>query len=244
VTSDSARGASSLVAAVRSALVLNRMNPDEASGWGIGDEERRRFFRVYDDKNNRAPPADKSDWFKLVSVDLGNGSNGPGDNIGVVVPWAPPEALEGITREHLLKVQHLIEEKGDVRENSQATRWVGKLIGEVLGLNPRDPKERKTINSAIRSWLSGGALIEVVRPDNNGDERKFIEVGEWATDGPIIKQSAPSKTEVREGAEGAGAKPQSAPAPPYYRGAGVREGSEPPAGAGQARRGEGQPYVG
>ncbi len=51
-------------------------------------EDRRRFFRAYDDKNNRTPPADKSDWYQLASVDLGNGLNGGhGDSLPVVLPW-------------------------------------------------------------------------------------------------------------------------------------------------------------
>ena len=46
------------------------------------DERRRRFFRVYDDKNNRAPPSDSSDWYQMISVDLGNGAIAPNKSGG------------------------------------------------------------------------------------------------------------------------------------------------------------------
>ncbi len=87
VTALSGRGAVALINACRSVLVLNRMSEDEAKRYGIEEEKRRRYFRTYDDKNNRAPPSDASDWFTMASVSLGNGENDEGDNMGVVIPW-------------------------------------------------------------------------------------------------------------------------------------------------------------
>lgn len=86
VTAMSARGAVALINAVRSALVINRMDDDEANRLGIPLDERRRYVRVQDDKHNRAP-ADKADWYRLASVDLCNGPlNGAGDSIAVAEP--------------------------------------------------------------------------------------------------------------------------------------------------------------
>ncbi len=51
-------------------------------------ENHRLYFRTYNDKANLQPPADKSDWFKLESVSLGNGPLGAaGDSVGVVIQW-------------------------------------------------------------------------------------------------------------------------------------------------------------
>ena len=51
--------------------VVNRMSKEEGEKAGV--ENHRLYFRTYNDKANLAPPADKSDWFELKSVDLGNG---------------------------------------------------------------------------------------------------------------------------------------------------------------------------
>ncbi|WIA57807.1 AAA family ATPase [Sphingobium sp. WTD-1] len=204
ITSDAARGASSLVAACRSALVLNRMTADEAKGWGILDEDRRRYFRVYDDKNNRAPPASKSEWFHLVSVDLGNvGDDGfPADSVGVVTPWTPPDAFEDVRIEHLTKVQEEIHRRGNVRASPQSNRWVGHIVAEVLDLDQKDDADRRKINSIIRQWVMNGALKEVTQPDSNGDPRPFIEVGRWTLNSGRSDEPAPRKSEVRTGAGG------------------------------------------
>jgi hypothetical protein len=94
------------------------MDADVAAKFGIeGDDERRRYFAVMDDKYNRAP-AEEAERYRLVSVDLGNGTDGSGDSIGVAEPWAPPDPFDGVTAEHLYRVQCLVEEAGDYRKNT------------------------------------------------------------------------------------------------------------------------------
>ena len=82
VSAELARGAVALIYAARQALVLNRMDADQAAHFNIDDEaERKRYFAVQDDKHNRAL-AENADWFRLASVDLGNGGPMGGDSIG------------------------------------------------------------------------------------------------------------------------------------------------------------------
>ncbi|MEJ7927043.1 AAA family ATPase [Sphingobium sp. AN641] len=83
VDAEAARGASALGNAARTVLVLNRMDNSEASRLSIGKEDRRSYFRVSNDKTNRAP-AEAGDWFHLESVKLGNGGPEGGDSVGVV----------------------------------------------------------------------------------------------------------------------------------------------------------------
>ncbi|USU09989.1 helicase RepA family protein [Sphingomonadaceae bacterium OTU29MARTA1] len=89
VSAESARGGSSLIAAARVTLVLNRMDMREAEQFGISDDsERRRLFTVQDDKSNRAP-ATKAQWFRIASQDVGN-STGRDDPYELLpVPWTP-----------------------------------------------------------------------------------------------------------------------------------------------------------
>lgn len=70
VTALASRGAVALINACRITLTINRMSEEEAKRFGIEGEKRRRYFRTYDDKPNRAPPSDASDWYRLASVDL------------------------------------------------------------------------------------------------------------------------------------------------------------------------------
>jgi hypothetical protein len=179
-----ARGAVALINACRSVLVLNRMSEEEAKRFGIEDERRRRYFRVYDDKNNRAPPSDKSDWYQMFSVSLGNGVNDTGDSMGVVVPWSPPDAFEGVTADHLYQVQTAVA-GGEWGADVQAAAWVGKAVAKVMNLSPEaDAKtDRARINALLRTWIANGALVKVEGKDTKSMPRTYVQVGEWAVQG-------------------------------------------------------------
>jgi hypothetical protein len=192
VTTLSARGAKALTDACRSALVLNRMTPEEAEKLGIqGDDERRRYFSVMDDKHNRAP-AEAADWYYLVSVDLGNGGLGNGDSVGVAEPWSPPDPFEGLTGDHLLRVQMAIAE-GEFREDWQSPAWAGFAVAKVLGLDGNEKAPRSRIRKLLNTWIDKGALKTVERDDSKRKPRKWIEVDRWQNDtsAPPKKGGAP-----------------------------------------------------
>ncbi len=181
-TAEGARGASALPNAARSVIALNRMTVDEASQWGIEGDDRRRFFRAYDDKNNRAPPASKSDWYRLASVQLGNGiADDPGDSVQVVLPWTPPDAFTGLTWEHLRDIQAKVA-TGTFRDSSQSPDWAGEAVAEVLGLDPgeapkRTGKDVARIKSLLSTWVQIGALIVREEKDSKGNKRPFVRAG-------------------------------------------------------------------
>jgi hypothetical protein len=103
VTAEDARGASSLHGAVRHMRVLNVMTDDDAERAGV--ENRRLYFRADDGKSNLAPPSDKSEWFHLASVSLGNGGCGPDDIVGVATKWTWPDPLDQVSVHDLRAVQ-------------------------------------------------------------------------------------------------------------------------------------------
>lgn len=217
VTALSGRGAVALINACRSVLVLNRMSEDEAKRYGIEEERRRRYFRTYDDKNNRAPPSDKSDWYTMASVSLGNGADGDGDNMGVVIPWSPPDAFENVSADHLRKVQAMVD-GGTYKESAQANDWVGKAVAEVLGISAsKDAKaDRAKINGILRAWFANGALVVVEKRDPDKREmKKFVEVGEPAIDGAPPAQGGAGQG----GASGAPKAPRPT-SPPVREGVG------------------------
>ncbi len=171
VTAESSRGGIALVSASRVTRVMNRMTEDEASRAGV--DEPRRYFRVFADKQNLAPPAEASDWYRLESVPLPNG-----DNVGVVAPWQWPDALADLTAHDLLAVQQALAGK-NLREHPQAKDWAGHTVAEVLGLNSDAKHERARIRTMLGTWIRSGALRVIEVPDAKRMRRPCIEVGEW-----------------------------------------------------------------
>lgn len=187
-TAEAARGAGSLIAAARVALVLNTMDKDEGLRFGIIDEhERKRFFTVQDGKANRAP-AETAQWFHLASQDVDN-STGPddpygqeGDSVGVVTRWTPPDPFDGISLNDLRAVQSAVG-GGVWMKNHQAKDWVGIAIASALDLDVNKNIDRKRIQRLLAEWLKNGVLAEEARVDTaKGRERLYIVVGRLADD--------------------------------------------------------------
>jgi hypothetical protein len=175
ITVDSSRGGKALTDACRLVRVVNRMTKDEGEKAGV--ENHRLHFRTYDDKANLAPPADKSTWFKLHSVNLGNGPfmGAGGDDIGVVTSWAWPDPLEGMTGPDFDKVAARIR-SGRWRESPQAKDWVGIAVAGALDIKLETKSDRARVLGMIRIWLASGSLIVVDGEDAKRMPRKFIEV--------------------------------------------------------------------
>lgn len=117
-SSDSSRGASSLVNAARSSRVLQRLSDDDLKEVGVlGDGST--YFSVKRDKSNLAQ-AGARELYRTVSVDLGQG-----DQVGVVEAWRKPALFDGVRTRDLLKVQNQID-SGDYRYSDQAGEdWAG-----------------------------------------------------------------------------------------------------------------------
>jgi AAA domain/DnaB-like helicase N terminal domain len=179
VTVASSRGAMSLPDAMRSAIIINRMEAQEAERLGIPESERRRYLRIGDDKHNRAP-AEAADWFRIASVDLGNSSDTmPSDSVGALEPWTMPGLFDDVTVDHLRQVQARIGER-DWREHHTANNWCGMLVAEVLGLNLEEKANKAKVKGILGEWVKTGALRIEERPDKNREPRKCIVMGEPA----------------------------------------------------------------
>jgi AAA domain len=178
VTVESSRGAKALTDACRSVRAINRMSEKEAQDSGV--DNPRLHFRAFNDKSNLAPPADKSDWFKIESVQLGNGPQGHGDSVGVVTPWEWPSAFGGVTTDDLFRVQKAIA-AGEWRQSPTAAKgWAGSAVADVLGLDLTDAAAKAKVKSLLRTWTENKALKVVQRPDESRHDRPFIEVDQWA----------------------------------------------------------------
>lgn len=186
VTTESSRGGKALTDACRVVRAVNRMTKEEAERAGV--DNHRLFFRTINDKANLAPPADQSDWFKLHSVNLGNGPQG-GDSVGVVTTWKWPDPLDGITGADFEKVASVIR-GGKWREDVQAAAWVGKAVADALDMDATDKADRTKIKGMLALWRKAGSLIAVDGKDDQRKDRKFIEVREDLQDAVPRQEAA------------------------------------------------------
>lgn len=178
VTAETSRGAKALIDATRDTRVLNQMTRDEAERFRV--DNNRLFFRVYSDKMNLAPPAERSDWYQLESIQLANGNQDyPGDRIGVPVRWEVPGPWAGVSMDTINTILTAIE-LGVLADSGQPTgepysdskrgrgnsRWVGTLIMDATGMDEEAAKR------AIRSWIDSSLLtvikVEIRKKEVNG----------------------------------------------------------------------------
>jgi hypothetical protein len=162
VDAESARGASALVNAARAVLVLNRMTSKEAASFCIPDDERRFYFRVTADKQNRAPPA-KADWYRLEGVMLNNGPDG-GDSVGIVAPWTPPDAVEQLPEDQVQEVQRRVDD-GGYRFDQRAKSWAGEVIADVIGIDLSTPEAKRRVRRILDQLIANRDLVKLDRFD-------------------------------------------------------------------------------
>ncbi|TXN27150.1 AAA family ATPase [Methylobacterium sp. WL19] len=188
-TVEDGRGAGSLLAAARSARVLNQMTKDEAERAGV--ENHRAFFRVDNGKANLAPPPDRSSWFQLASVSLGNGPESfsfmdLSDQVAVVEPWEWPDTFEGISTDDLRTAQAEVAgctaAGARFRLNVQSPDWVGIPIARALRLDPADKSHRSKVGRMLRVWVETGMFAVVEGKDGKGKPRDYVEVGKHVSD--------------------------------------------------------------
>lgn len=174
VTVEDGRGASAMLAAVRSARVLNRMTKPESDRFGV--DNPRQFFRTENGKANLRLPADKADWFQLTSVPLGNG-----DYVGVVSTWKPPDPFEELSTRDLFNAQSEVAKGGPWRRHRSAHDWVGKPIADALGWDLEQKGVAARVEAVLKIWISNGAFVEYTeRERKKRQEKQFVRVGQLA----------------------------------------------------------------
>jgi hypothetical protein len=170
------RGASALLAAARSARVLNPMTEEEARAASVS--RRRSYFRMDNGKSNLAPPPDGSFWFQLVGVPLGNGPLGTdGDNVAVVAPWRWPDPLRDTDQNDAGRVRAAVAGEVSCRADPRSPDWVGNVVARVLDIDISQPDERERVKGMVGAWVKDGTLKIVVRDDAKRMARDFVEVG-------------------------------------------------------------------
>jgi hypothetical protein len=179
---DAARGASALVAKMRSVRALARMTKKEGKQLGL-TTTYRNLFRVTDAASNLAPWVDdETEWLKLDNVDMGNGpadtTDGSsrwseGDHVAVVVAWSLSSNDAG-KADSMTVVQALGTEAW--REDAQARdEWVGHVVATALHLDLTEPDDKMTVKRLIGKWVKDGVLERVQLPDKNRIRRWYVK---------------------------------------------------------------------
>tara|TARA_B110000503_G_scaffold112265_1_gene168225 strand:+ start:116 stop:604 length:489 start_codon:yes stop_codon:yes gene_type:complete len=145
------------------------MTEKEAEAVGMPADKKNWYIRLDDAKGNMSPPAYSALWLQRESITLDNGDEfEPGDNVGVVSPWTPPDAFDHISIDKARSLLIMISEgqNADVKySKNKGKRWAGSLlISEVLEM---DESKAKTV---IKTWLKSGVLYE--DDYQNGKTRK------------------------------------------------------------------------
>lgn len=126
-----ARGAGSIIGAVRVAHVLTTMREEDAKSMHVPAEKRKFYFKIESAKANLSAPAEHADWFRTFGQVIGNG-----EEIGVSAYAA-------------LAVQKAIAETQYARENREdVLAFLSAIIrpGELMTLteiNQQATKEKK-----------------------------------------------------------------------------------------------------
>ena len=187
MSADAARGASSILGAVRSARALNPMQKAEAERLGL--ETHHGFFFVSQAKSNLAPPLDKRAWHRIIGVWLDNATPEylRGDNVSVVINWTPPAPASGVTADQFDDAVKALA-SGDWREDQRAEKWAGHAVARVMALDlgPPDKRARTPEHNAARAKVKGviaeliaaGRLMAEERISKlNGRKEVFLSAG-------------------------------------------------------------------
>lgn len=191
-TVDDSRGAGSLLAAARSARILNRMSESQSGAAGLANPgDRHALFSVTYGKSSMSPPSAKLEWRKLVSQPLGNGGIkcGPGgkggklsaaqDHVGVVIEWHWPDKSQvaaDVPADTLADILTNLKD-GDYKYSPQAKDWAGHGVAAVLNVDPADPVHKKKIRWLLDAWINEGLLKKSTRRCEVRRELKtFVDV--------------------------------------------------------------------
>ena len=171
------RGGSAIIGAARTIRMMCRMSEQEAKAFGLDEAERRYMVRTDPTaKANMLPPAEHAEWHRFISVELPNRHLAePGDNVGVLVPWMPPDAWEGVTEDKIHDFLAQVDEKAKNGQpyspNVRATkRWVGNLVKEIFD------KDEGPAKIMIKAWTDNDVL-ETFEYETRGNTYRGIRRG-------------------------------------------------------------------
>lgn len=157
------RGASAQKDAARLVYTLTTMSREEAQIFRVDEVSRPGFVRFDRAKVNYGKPT-ATKWFRLLGVTLGNDGVDPdypnGDEVQVAIPWAPPEAFDGMPDALLNTILDNIAGgmSDGARYSSHANAKSRAAWRVILAHAPEKPEG--AAKEIIKAWMKSGLLIE------------------------------------------------------------------------------------
>jgi AAA domain-containing protein len=184
---DKARGASAIKDGGRLMKSLTVMSPEEAKIFGIKDDTVRKSLVRYDNGKVNLVKAAHAQWFKLVSVDIGNGTPEypNGDNVQAIEVWTPPDVFDGLNTSKTNEILDIFDEAwnaGTPYSDAAAatTRAAWKVVSEATG------KDKEPSRSIVATWVENKVLVHADYYDKaDRKERKGLKVDPTKRPGAI-----------------------------------------------------------
>jgi hypothetical protein len=154
VTIESSRGAIAFIDACRSARILQTMTTKEHEMLAEVQPDIKApgfYFRIFNGKRNFAPPADLSDWFEIMSIELRNG-----DNVGVVANWEYPGIKTDIPPETADCIIADIDKGMDNGQRYSNHNAAGKRGAFLVMQNHYPEKTETECRRTIATWIGKG----------------------------------------------------------------------------------------
>lgn len=158
------RGAGAIVNSTRISATLMPMSQEDAELIGIDQAERHLYVRYDDAKANQSLKTNVARWFQKVTVELGNGdADHPGDEVGALTPWTPPDAFDHLTVHRIKTILDMVQAGMGSGERYTAStaggsrdsgRWVGCLIMDQAEV------PESVAKTVISTWRKNGVLVE------------------------------------------------------------------------------------
>jgi AAA domain len=158
---DRGRGASAFKDAARLVYTLTTMTSEEAEVFDITDGDRRLLVRMDSAKINIAPPASSAKWFRLIGVNLGNGTDAypHGDEVQTVEPWTPPGTWEGLSNRLCNEILTAIDKGLDDGRRYTNHNTTEELAAWTVVAEHAKEKTEKQAREVVRTWVKNGVLV-------------------------------------------------------------------------------------
>jgi hypothetical protein len=160
---DAIRGAGAIQGAARAMHTLSAMSEEEAQRVGVKAEDRKSYIRHDSVKQNMARPPAAADWYRLVSVNLGNGNltYPEGDEVQTVEMWTPPSPWDGLSWEMIEQILTRLD-RGTIMgerygfDHRAGDRWAGHA---VMAFHKTAGEGQAT--AILKRWGEAGLLTVV-----------------------------------------------------------------------------------
>jgi hypothetical protein len=161
---DASRGGGSLAGVARIVATLFPMTREEATAFEIDPDTHNHYLRFDDAKANLSLMSAAARWFQKQSRTLDNAGDGePADEVGVLVPFLPPNIFDAMTTDVAKAILDELEAGGKGEDGEltgepftlrKTKRWAVPVLQQYLQCSEQDGRK------VLDKWIKNGVLEE------------------------------------------------------------------------------------